>query len=164
MKVTLYQAAETVRELLEQIDPETGELPPEFETAHKLVETKAQAVAAWVLSNEAEAMFVEEHAKAMLEKVKSARKRSNFIRQYLADHMKLAGITEIKSDDGTFKAKLEIERDESVEIFDEAQLEGGYLKSKTTFTPDKTLISKAIKVGIEVPGARLIKKDRLTLK
>jgi hypothetical protein len=31
MQIKLYEAAETVRQLLEQIDPETGELPNGFE-------------------------------------------------------------------------------------------------------------------------------------
>jgi hypothetical protein len=164
MNITLYKAAENVRNLLEQIDPETGELPAEFEKAQALVASKAQAVAAWVLSNEAEADFVEEHAKKLLDKVRAARKRSEHLRAYLAQHMKLAGITEIKSDDGTFKAKLEIERDQSVDVFDETQLNEGLMKTKMTLTPDKTLISLAIKSGQEVAGARIVKKDRLTIK
>jgi len=30
--------------------------------------------------------------------------------------------------------------------------------------PDKTLIKKAIKDGFDVPGAKLVQKDRLVLK
>ncbi len=165
MQITLYKAAETVRELLEQIDPETGELPPEFEQARAIVATKAQAVAAFVLSNNAEADMVEAHAKTMLERVKSARKRSDWLKQYLTGHMQVCGITEIKSDDGTFKASLAIGRDESVDIWDEAQLPMNYLREIPAKTePDKTLIKRAIKDGFEVPGARLVTKDRLTLK
>jgi hypothetical protein len=164
MQVTLYQAAETVRHLLEQIDPETGEIPEEYEQARAIVATKAQAVAAFILSNEAEADFVEQHAKELINRVKTARKRSEWLKQYLQSHMTACGITEIKSDDGTFKATLAAGRDESIEIFDEAQLPIDYMAEKTTVTPDKTLIKKAIKDGFEVPGARLIKKDRLTIK
>lgn len=164
MNITLYKAAEDVRNLLEQIDPETGELPAEFDKAQALVASKAQAVAAWVLSNEAEADFVEEHAKKLLEKVKAARKRSEHLRIYLAQHMKLAGITEIKSDDAIFKVKLEIERDQSVDVFDARILPVFYEKTKVESTPNKSLIAQEIKKGIEVPGARLVQKDRLTIK
>jgi hypothetical protein len=164
MQITLYNAAETVRDLLEQIDPESGELPEGFEQARGIVATKSQAVAAFILSNEAEADFVESHAKELLNRVKAARRRSEWLKQYLSSHMAACGITEIKSDDGTFKASLSIGRDESIEIFDEAQLPADYMAEKTTITPDKTLIKKAIKDGFEVPGAKLIKKDRLTLK
>lgn len=164
MNITLYSAAETVRELLEQIDPETGELPEGFEQARAIVATKAKAVAAFILSNNAEADMVEAHAKALMDRVRMARKRSDWVKQYLSSHMLACGITEIKSDDGTFKASLAIGRDESVDVFDEKQLPGDYMVEKTTTSPDKKLIAKAIKDGFEVPGARIVRKDRLTLK
>ena len=165
MQVTLYQAAETVRELLEQIDPETGELPDGFDQARAIVATKAKAVAAFILSNAAEADMVEQHAKALLDRVRTARKRSDWLKQYLTGHMQACGITEIKSDDGTFKASLAIGRDESIEVWDSAQLPLDYMREiPAKLEPDKTLIKKAIKDGFEVPGAKLVKKDRLTLK
>ena len=164
MQITLYKAAEEVRSMLEQIDENTGELPEGFEQSRAIVATKAQAVAAFILSNEAEADFVEQHAKELLARVKTARKRSEWLRQYLQSHMTACGITEIKSDDGTFKASLSIGRDESVEVFDEQQLPFNYMVEKVTKSPDKALIKQAIKDGFDVPGARVIKKDRLILK
>ena len=164
MNITLYTAAETVRSLLEQVDAETGELPEGYEQAREIVASKAQAVAAFILSNEAEADYVEQHAKELINRVKTARKRSDWLKQYLQSHMTACGITEIKSDDGTFKVTLSPARDESIEVFDEKQIPMDYLIEKTTVTPDKTLIKKAIKDGFEVPGARIVKKDRLTLK
>lgn len=166
MQITLYKAAETVRHILEQIDPETGEVPEEFEQARALVASKAQAVAAFILSNEAEADMVETHAKELLARVKTARKRSEWLKQYIQSHMVACGITEIKSEDGTFKASLAVGRDESVEVFDSAMLPNDYWTDPKPPepAPDKTLIKKAIKDGFEVPGARLVKKDRLTIK
>ncbi len=165
MQITLYKAAEAVRELLDQIDPETGELPEGFEQARAIVATKSQAVAAFVLDTEAQADMVEQHAKRLMEQAKRARKGTEWLRQYLQSHMAACGITEIKSDDGTFKATLAIGRDESVEIFDANQLPADYLREiPAKYEPDKTLIKKAIKDGFEVPGAKLNSKDRLTLK
>lgn len=162
--LTLYSAAETVREMLEQLDPETGELPEGYDEARTTVAVKAQACAAFVLSNEAEADMVERHAKELLDRVKAARKRSAWVRQYIQTHMQASGITEIKALDGTFKASLAIGRDESVDVFDELQVPMDYMREKVTSAPDKALITKAIKDGFEVPGARLLKKDRLTIK
>lgn len=165
MNLTLYQAAQDVRELLDQIDPETGELPEGFEQARAIVATKAQSVAAFILENNAQADMVEAHAKALMDRVKTARKRSEWLKQYLQTHMAAAGVLSIKSDDGTFSVTLQPERDESVEIFDEAQIPADYLTEKpATYTPDKRLIAKAIKDKFEVPGARLVKRDRLVLK
>lgn len=162
--ITLYRAADEVRELLEQIDPETGELPEGFAEARELVASKAQAVAAFILQNDAQAMMVEAHAKALLDRVKAAKKRSDWLRDYLRTHMARCGIREIAGDDGTFKASLAIGRDESVDVFDSAQLPKDYLKETVKVEPDKTLIRAAIKDGFEVPGARIVAKDRLTLK
>lgn len=165
MQITLYQAAATVRDLLEQIDPETGELPEGFEQARAMVATKAQACAAFILENDAQANMVEAHAKALLERVKTARKRSEWLRQYLHSHMAAAGVLSIKSDDGTFSAVLSPGRDESVEVFDADQLPSDYLREIPAKTePDKVLIKKALKDKFDVPGARLVLKDRLTIK
>lgn len=165
MKISLYNAAETVRELLEQIDPETGELPEGFEQARAIVATKAQAVAAFILENNAQADMVEAHAKTLLERVRTARKRSEWLKEYLRTHMTACGVLSIKSDDGTFSATLAPGRDESVEVFDAAQLPQDYLREiPAKYEPDKTLIKKAIKDGFTVPGARIVAKDRLTVR
>lgn len=165
MNITLYQAAQDVRELLDQIDPESGELPEGFDQARAIVATKAQAVAAYILQDDAQANMVEAHAKALLDRVKTARKRTQWLRQYLASHMTAAGVLSIKSDDGTFSAVLSPGRDESVDIFDADQLPQDYLREiPAKQEPDKALVKKALKDGFDVPGARLVKKDRLTLK
>lgn len=165
MNITLYQAAADVRELLDQIDPETGEVPEGFEQARALVATKAKACAAYILDNDAQADMVEAHAKSLLDRVKAARKRSQWLRQYLQSHMAACGIQSIKSDDGTFTAVLQIGRDESVEVFDAAMLPADYMREiPAKQEPDKLLIKKALKDGHDVPGAKLVHKDRLTIK
>lgn len=164
MNITLYQAAQEVRELLEQIDPETGEMPEGFEQARAIVATRAQAVAAFILENNAQADMVEAHAKALLDRVKTARKRTDWLKEYLRSHMAAAGVLSIKSDDGTFSAKLEIGRDESVEIYEPESIPEDYMREVVKVEPDKALIKKAIKDKFTVPGARIVAKDRLTIK
>lgn len=165
MNLTLYKAADELRHLLDEMDPSTGELPEGFTSARELVATKAQSVAAFILDTEAQAAMVEQHAKALMARVKTARKRTEWLRGYLQANMAATGVLSIKSDDGTFTAKLEKDRDESVEVFDEDQLPGDYLREiPAEYEADKALIKKAIKDGYEVPGARLVKKDRLTIR
>lgn len=163
-QITLYKAAEAVRELLDQIDAETGELPPEYEKASAIVASKAQSVAAYILDTEAQCAMVEAHAKELLKRVKTQRRKADYLREYLRTHMAASGITSIKSDDGTFSAKLEIGRDESVEVFDMGQLTTEYLRISTSYEVDKTTIKAALKLGKDVPGARIVARDRLTLR
>lgn len=164
MNIKLYEAAEQVRTLLEQIDPETGEIPEGFEQARALVATKAQAVAAWVLENNLQADMVEQHAKALLDRVKAARKRSDWLKEYLRSHMDACGILSIKSDDGTFSVKLEKERDESVEIDEDVEFPPELCNEPKPPTVSKTKVKAAILAGQAVAGARIVRRDRLTIK
>lgn len=165
MDITLFKAAENVRDMLDQIDPESGELPDGFEQARAVVATKASAVAAYMIEAEKHADMLEVHAKDVLVRVKAQRKRVEWLRQYLATHMAAAGITEIRDERGLFSAKLGVARDKSVDVFDADQLPRDYLREiPARFEPDKVLIRKAIEDGFDVPGAKLIARDRLTLK
>ena len=165
MDITLYKATEALRGVLDQIDPETGELPDGYEQARALVATKATSVAAYILENGKQAEYLKEAAKELSDRAKAAKKRNAWLKQYLMTHMAAAGITQIKDERGLFSAKLEIGRDESVEVFDEAQLPADYMREVPAHSePDKQLIKRAIADGFEVQGARIVKKDRLTIK
>lgn len=165
MDITLYQAAAEVRELLDHIDPETGELPAEYEQARAVVATKARAVAAYVIESGKQADMVEAAGKELIERARAQRKRIDWLRSYLAQHMAACQITEIRDERGTFTAKLYPGRDKSVEVFDANQLPSDYMREiPAKYEPDKTLIKKAISDGFDVPGARVVAKDRLEIK
>lgn len=163
--ITLHAAADAVRELFDQMDSETGELPPEFEQARAIVATKATAVTAYIVETGKQADMLEEYAHDLTMRVKIARKRIDWLKQYLSSHMAACGITSIKDERGIFRADLQRERDESVDVFDAAQLPADYLREiPATSAPDKVLLKRAIKEGFDVPGARIVKRDRLTIR
>lgn len=166
MNISLYKAADDVRKLLDQMDPDTGELPDGFEPARNIVIRKSAAVAAYILESEKQADMVEAHGKTFIDAAKKQRGRNEKLRDYLKTHMALACVMEIKDDSGLFKAKLLKDRDEAVEVFDAAQVPSAYMTDPKppAPAPDKALIKKAIKDGFEVPGAKLIKRDRLEIK
>lgn len=165
MQITLHAAADDVRALLDQVDPESGELPEGFEQARAIVATKATAVAAYLIESERQADAADDYLKELASRVKAARKRSEWLRGYLQSHMAACGVLELKDERGIFKATLSPGRDESVEVFDETQVPFNYMvEVPATQKPDKVLMKKAMHEGFEIPGARLIKRDRLTLK
>jgi hypothetical protein len=164
MQITLHAATETVRELLDQIDGETGELPDGYESARALVQSKATAVVAYALESERQADMVEDYAKELMLRVKAQRNRVLWLRRYLAEHMAALGITEIKDERGVFKASLAVGRDEAVEVFDAGQVPADFVRTVTKTEPDKALIKAEIKAGRDVAGARLVKRDRLTIR
>ena len=165
MNITLHQATEAVRGLLDQIDPETGELPEGYEDARAIVTHKAVAVAAYLVESGIQTEAIRDYIKTLMDKVKTQERRQDWLRRYLQEHMAAAGISEIADERGIFKASLAVGRDEAVEVFDESQLPDDYLREvPAKFEADKTLIKKALKDGYDVPGARLVKRDRLTIK
>lgn len=165
MNITLHAAADQVRELLDQVDPETGELPEGFEQARAIVATKAVAVAAYLIETERQAGVLKAYAKEIGDRAKAAEKRMGWLKGYLLSHMAACGITEIRDERGIFTAKRQPERDEAVEVFDDTQIPKDYLREiPATHEPDRALIKAAIKDGFEVPGAKLVKRDRLSIK
>ena len=164
MNLTLHSAADSVRLLLDQMD-EHGELPDGFHDARSIVATKALAVTAYIVEDEKQADMIEAYAKDLMQRVKTARKRGEWLRGYLASHMAACGVTSIKDERGIFSAKLEIGRDESVDVFDVAQVPADYMREvPATSAPDKLLMKKAMKDGFEIPGVKMVKRDRLVIR
>lgn len=162
MDITLHKAAEDLRATLAQVDPETGALPEGFENALGLVKRKSAAVGAFILQAEREADFVEQHAKLLLERVKAERRRVEWLRGYLLAHMRDAGVTEI-SIDGIATIKRYPERDVVVDIWDEKQIPAEYFEPQPPKL-SKQSIKAVLSGGADVPGARLVAKDRLNIR
>jgi hypothetical protein len=108
--------------------------------------------------------MISDAADRMKERAKPLINRSIRLREYLAFNMKRTGTTVIESPE--FVAKLEIDRDESVEVFESKLLSTEFMKPPKPAepTPDKIAIKKAIKAGQDVQGARIVAKDRLTIR
>ena len=165
MNLTLHAASEQVRELLDQIDTETGEIPEGFDQARTIVATKATAVAAYIVETGRQAEYLKDYAKEVNERARTAERRVTWLKQYLMSHMSACGITKISDERGIFSATLDVGRDKAVEVFDEAQLPSDYLREiPARQEADKSLIGKAIKDGFDVPGARIVARDRLTIR
>lgn len=164
--VTLYALADQLAHTLDQIDPETGELPEGFSDLRELVAHKGAAVAAYICQREFEAEAMAARLKEIDKRIKAQRSRNERLREYLLWNMQRVGMTEIRSEDLLLSVKRFPERDEAVDIFDERQIPAAFVVTPEPPAPrpDKVAIRKAIKAGEEVPGARLIKRDRLEIK
>jgi hypothetical protein len=162
---SLYQLATEFRAQLDNLfDPDTGEALPEFEEFRVMLGNKANAVAAYVLNVESDA----EQAKAAIKRIKALQtayeRKAEKLRDYLADNMKTAGIHEIKAADGSFVVKLYLDRDESVQLDDDAKFPPELCADPKPPEPSKTKIKNAILAGEPVAGARIVRNDRLTIK
>ena len=162
---SLYAISHDFINLLDTaFDPETGEALPAFEEIRGQLVNKAGNVAAYILTCEADAA----QAKAAIDRIKALQatyeRKAEKLREYLMENMKVTGITEIKADDRSFVVKLYPERDESVEIEDGAQFDAALCTEPKPPAPSKTKIKAAILAGQPIAGARIVRRDRLTIK
>lgn len=167
MSLTLFQVAQEFRAIADQLadtDLDEQTIRDTLEGEAYPVEQKGRAVIAVFRNMGAEADAVENAAKELQARAKALRNRQESLKGYLQMAMTVTGISEIKAIDGTFKAKLYPGRDASVDVFQPELLPADYLREiPARYEPDKTLIKQAIEDGYDVPGARVVKRDRLTI-
>lgn len=163
--LTLYQAAHDVVEFLDAFDPETGEFPEGFERTIGNFREKGTSIVGYMLNSTAEIDAIETVISRLKKKKEVMENRNKWLKVYLSTNMRLSGVNEIKANDGSFCAKLHRDRDSAVDIFDARQLPEDYMREiPASCEPDKALIKKALNDGFEIPGARILKKDRLEIK
>ena len=161
--ITLFDAAQQVREALNQVDPDTGEIIENYASSRALFEQKAVGCVAYAKEEASTIAAAKAMVKDMLAKIEAREKRLGRFEDYLADCMKATGILEIKHETGLFGAKLHLGRDESVELDEGAAFPPELCADPKPPAPSKTKIKAAIKAGEAVAGARLVRKDRLTI-
>lgn len=161
--VTLFDAAQSVRETLATVDPETGEITEAYTASRELFERKGAACVAYAVEEAAAIETAEKLLKAMADRVAARKARLERFKGYLADNMKATGINKLSAD-GLFSATLYPERDESVELDDGATFPPELCADPKPPAPSKTKIKAAILSGQPVAGARIVRKDRLTIK
>ncbi len=163
MHITLFDAAQQVRDSLGKIDPETGELIETYAESRALFEQKAVACVAYAKDEAAGIEAAKAMIKAMQDKIKAREARLDRFKAYMAECMKATGITEVKHETGLFSAKLHLDRDESIVIDEGATFPAALCNPPKPPEPSKSLIKAAIKAGEPVAGAHLVRKDRLTI-
>jgi Siphovirus Gp157. len=161
--ISLFDLAQQVRESVNQIDPDTGEIVEAYSENRALFEQKAVACVAYAKEEAATLDSAKALIKEMQAKIDARELRLGKFKAYMADCMKATGITEVKHDLGLFAAKLYIDRDESVELDDSTTFPAALCNEPKPPTPSKTKIKAAIKAGEAVAGARIVRKDRLAI-
>lgn len=159
--ISLFDLAQQVRDDTSKVDPETGEVSESYAESRELFQTKAIACVAYVKDETVTIEAAEAAIKQMADKVKARKERLERFKRYMADCMKATGIHEVKHELGLFGAKLQIDRDESVELEADAVFPSSLCNEPKPPTPNKKAIKEAIKAGHPIKGASIIRKDRL---
>ncbi|HGJ8377980.1 TPA: siphovirus Gp157 family protein [Neisseria gonorrhoeae] len=160
--LALYRCAADVQAALDYYFDSETEREDTLEAVIGQFEVKAQSVIAYIKNQEITEKMLEEHIRRMTGKLKAVKAQNQSLKDYLARNMQAAGITEIKADDGTFKASFR--KSEAVVILDEAQIPAEFMREAVKTEPDKTAIRKAIESGRQVAGAKIEGRKNLQIR
>lgn len=123
---------------------------------------KGQNIAAFVLNLEAEAEAIERAAAKLKARAASLTRKQEGLRHYLMANMQAMGISEIRANDGTFRAKI-VKNPPAVEVFGELPAEYEKVIPEQR-VPDKVKIRDELKAGVIIEGARLVQGERLKIE
>lgn len=160
--LALYRCAADVQAALDYYFDSETEREDTLEAVIGQFEVKAQSVIAYIKNQEITEKMLEGHIGRMTGKLKAVKAQNQSLKDYLARNMQAAGITEIKADDGTFKASFR--KSEAVVILDEAQIPAEFMREAVKTEPDKTAIKKAIESGRQVAGAKIEGRKNLQIR
>lgn len=161
----LYEINAALEELLNQVDPETGELVCDMDALEALSierEEKLEGLALYCKNLTAEAEAIRNEEKALAERRRSLENKAERAKGFLAEQLSGEKFS-------TPKVAVSYRTSKAVEITDEESFwayafkHPGFIRQKQP-EADKTAIGAALKNGQEIPGAELIEKLNMSIK
>ena len=158
----LFEINAALEELLNQQDPETGELTCDLDQLDALMmerDEKLEGLALYVKNADAEAKAIREEEKTLAERRRSLENKAERAKGFLAEQ--LAG-----EKFSTPKVAVSYRKSEQVEVsmaFFTEESNERFLRFKDP-EADKTAIKNALKAGETVPGAEIVSKMNMILK
>jgi Siphovirus Gp157 len=138
------------------LDPDVPEeaLRDTLDGIEGMFNEKAVRIVHVIANSDTDVDAISAEIKRLSERKRSIELAQDRLREYLRFNMEATGISKISSP--LFTITLAAGRD-MVEIYDEAALPDEFVRVKTVVSPEKADILKALKSGIEVPGATITK-------
>lgn len=160
----LYELDAMIESLLEQEDPETGELLCDMEQLEAVLmerDTKIENIALYIKNKTAEAEAIKTEKLALEKRQKSAANKAERAKGFLEEYLKGEKFT-------TPKVAVSYRKSKAVEINETAFWPWAvdhteYVRRKDP-EPDKAAISAALKNGQEIPGAELVETLSMSIK
>jgi len=164
--LTLYEIAAEYRQMVEALmatDNDAQTIADTIEGESYPLEVKAQNVAYAIKTLQANAEAIKGAEEAMAARRKAMENRAVNIREYLLQCMAVAGIQKIECPHFVIKIAA---NPPSVVIDDERQIPAEFIKTPEPPPPqpDKKAIGEALKSGVEIPGARLVRGKRVDIR
>jgi len=107
---------------------------------------------------ESENIIIKKEIDRLYDRLKSNQKTIDRLKKCLVDAILLYGEYEHEL------IKFKLRKSTAVEVNPEAVLDAKYTITKTTITPDKTLIKNDLKSGVVIDGCQLVENHHLNIK
>ena len=158
----LYEINAQLAALLEQVDPETGELCCDLEQLEALAmarDEKLENLALYIKNADAEAKAIRDEEKALADRLRSLEKRAGRAREFLELQLRGEKFT-------TPRVAVSWRKSEAVEIgmgFFATDANERFLWYRDP-EADKAAVRAALKAGETVPGAELVTRQSMQIK
>lgn len=162
----LYEISEQYQQLQHMAESDEETLIEAVSETMELVQAdfteKAQAIVLVAFNVTADIDAIDAQIKRLQDRKSAIQSKAEHLREYLKRNMAATGISNIKCPLFSITLSKPIAQ---VAIINEANIPDDYVTVKTTVSPDKKAILKALKDGKEVPGAALMDgTQRLIIK
>lgn len=165
MTISLYHAAQDVQNQIALCVDEDGVIDTDkLDAIACSFQDRAVATIAVYKGKGHTIDTLKSYLQEITDRIKREQKDQERLKDYLLASMSIAGVDKIKSDDGLLNATRYPARDESVEIDEGVIFPPELCNAPKPPEPSKAKIRQAILAGDPVIGARIIYKDRLTIK
>ena len=165
MTVSLYKAAADVQQRISLCVDEEGVIDTDrLDMIEATFHERAVAVVAVYKGKGHTIDTLKSYLVEIQDKIKREEANQERLKDYLQACMLMTSTESIKSDDGLLTATLYRDRDESVEIDEGVEFPAALCNDPKPPAPSKTKIKAAILAGEAVAGARIVRRDRLTIK
>lgn len=165
MTVSLYRAAHDVQQRIALCVDDDGVIDSDkLDMIEATFHDRAVAVVAVYKGKGHTVDTLKRYLAEIEAQIKREETNQERLKDYLQACMLMTGTNLIKSDDGLLTATLYRDRDESVELDEGAEFPAALCADPKPPAPSKTKIKAAILAGEAVAGARIVRRDRLTIK
>jgi phage host-nuclease inhibitor protein Gam len=167
----LYEINQTYQEFLDQIAD--GEIPEEaiddtFEALNGEFDDKADNIACYIKALLSDAQAIKAEADTLLERAKAKKTKADRLTDYLYQAFIARGKNKLETTRNVLKIR---KNPPAVQIDDEAAfIEWAQGRKENTLltmhnpTINKTAVKNALKAGEEIPNAKLVSGEKLTIK
>lgn len=160
---SLYEINQAYLDLLNKVDPETGEVlfsDEDIDSIAEEYEQKADNIACLIKDKEATIKARKSEMESLKERNEREQKQVDYLKRYLLQSLRLRNVKKLE----TVRNVIRMRNTVSVQVENDAVIPEQYIRTKVTSEPNKAEIGKALKEGIMIPGCALLEKTSITIK